>query len=89
VTFTPEKCLGADYKPTSAVTDRRGNCSPPGDDPHYPGLHPGIYRVTISKIVGGRELLPARYNTATELGKEVAIDLPRAKKQFIFQLTSQ
>jgi hypothetical protein len=89
VTFEPEAFMGPAYTASSGVTDKAGNCAPAGDDPTYRGVHPGLYRVTISKKVNGVEVLPARYNTATELGKEVANDLPRANRQFIFRLTSQ
>ena len=45
VTFEPEAFMGPAYKPTGAVTDKAGTCLPPGDNPQFQGLHPGLYRV--------------------------------------------
>ena len=41
----------------------------PGVDP--PGVACGLYRVEISKLVDGKETIPAIYNTETILGKDV------------------
>jgi len=41
----------------------------------YPGLYLGFYRVRVSKNKGGKELIPAKYNTETELGAEIADDI--------------
>jgi hypothetical protein len=39
------------------------------------GVHPGVYRLVVSKKdVSGNETLPAKYNTQTILGQEVAPD---------------
>ena len=91
VAFEPETFMGPAYKPTSAVTDAAGTCLPPGDDPKFPGLHVGLYRVRISKKVNGQETLPARYNASTELAREIAEDLPREKKMVlgVFRLSSE
>ena len=91
VTFEPEAFMGPAYKPTSAVTDKAGTCLPPGDDPQFKGLHPGLYRVRISKKVNGQETLPACYNTSTVLAREVAADLPRTKRMAlgVFRLSSE
>ena len=91
VIFEPEAFMGPAYKLTSATTDKAGTCLPPGDDPQFPGLHPGLYLVRISKKVNGQEIIPARYNTATELGREIAEDLPRMKQATagVFRLSSQ
>lgn len=70
VTFEPEECMGPAYHASTAVTDQAGQCFPPGDDPTYPGLSPGLYRIRVSKLVDGRETVPARYNAQTELGVE-------------------
>jgi hypothetical protein len=41
-------------------------------------VQPGVYRIEISKKgQSGKELVPARYNTASELGVEVANDTLR------------
>jgi hypothetical protein len=44
-------------------------------DEKFPGVYLGLYRVKVSKQVGGRETIPARYNSQTELGCEVATDI--------------
>ena len=48
-------------------------------NPDEAGVHLGFYRVEISKKgADGKELIPARYNTESELGIEVARDDPPA-----------
>ena len=39
-------------------------------------IRPGFYRVRISKVVDGKETVPAKYNTETILGHEEADDIP-------------
>ena len=68
VTFEPESCMGSDYHTCSGTTGRSGRCFVRGDDPAFPGLYSGLYRIRVSKLVGGRETLPERYNSKTELG---------------------
>jgi hypothetical protein len=87
VTYEPEEFLGADFKSASGKTDARGQVAPAGADPKFPGLYPGVYRVKISKEVGGKEIVPKQYNSETELGKEIAPDGPRGT--ILFQLKSR
>jgi hypothetical protein len=89
VIYEPEKFMGTDDPPAKDVTDKEGRCSPKSSDPKFAGLHPGLYLVRVSKIVGGAETLPERYNTRTELGREVAPDLPRAEKELRLELKSR
>ena len=77
VTFDPEEFLGEDIVyPASGVT--RAGLAPMSVaaenlvHPNARGVAPGLYLVRISKVVDGKETIPARYNTATELGVEVA-----------------
>jgi len=73
VTFEPEKFLGDNLKPCEGTTDASGAVAlSDGGDP--PGCPPGFYLVRISKQEGGKELIPAKYNTQTILGKEIALD---------------
>ncbi len=58
-----------------------------GADLKFPGLYPGVYRVKISKQLGGKEIVPKRYNGESELGKEIAPDGPRGT--IVFQLKSR
>ena len=65
MTFEPESFLGDEIKPASAVTSMYGDAMPmiaPEDrpDPKLPGgVHLGLYKVRISKIVNGNETIPA------------------------------
>jgi hypothetical protein len=74
VTFVPEKFLGKHVKPATGKTDRHGiammsiQTTGPRDPP---GVAPGWYRVEITKA---DENIPAKYNTATIFGQEVAND---------------
>jgi hypothetical protein len=72
VDFIPEEFLAAVIKPARAVTGATGSGPVLPVDGGIPGIAPGIYRVTISRKIGDREMLPAKYNTATELGFEVS-----------------
>lgn len=82
VTFIPESFLGDDIKTASGVTTRHGAVSPtiPKENrptPEAPsGLQFGLYRVQISKLKNGKETIPAKYNTETILGQQVATDDP-------------
>jgi hypothetical protein len=74
VKFIPEKFMGDNYPTCTGKTDGNGKADivrPPveGGD-NRPGIPPGFYRVEITK---GSEI-PAKYNTSTTLGQEVAVD---------------
>ena len=76
VKFVPEAFLGPGLSPGAGTTDKGGMAmivqpSRGGDDPAF-GVSPGFYRVEITK---GSEI-PAKYNTDTVLGVEVASDAP-------------
>jgi len=80
ITFEPDVFMGDSIQQafgTSSITggtkaripkDKRPSPNSP------PGVQPGIYLVRISKIVNGKEIIPAKYNTNTVLGKEVSSD---------------
>jgi len=89
VTYEPEKFMGPAYQAASGVTDSAGFADIKGQDPKYPGLYLGFYRVRISKVQGGRESLPSHYNTETILAREVAPDLPRERRLLRFDLQSR
>jgi hypothetical protein len=87
VTLTPERFLGPDIKPATGVTDGNGRALLQATGQSLPGVHCGLYRVTVSKKnAAGRELLPARYNDATVLGQEVA---PGMRGSIQLRLTSK
>ncbi|TWT87221.1 EF hand [Pseudobythopirellula maris] len=80
VTFDPEAFLGDEILVAKGKTNRRGlgsasiprDMRPTEDSP--PGLAYGLYKVRISKIVNGQEMIPSRYNEETILGQQVSID---------------
>jgi hypothetical protein len=77
VRLVPEKFLGGSLKTAAGTTNEQGiampSASAEADSP--PGVSPGFYRVEITTAAGGVPL-PARFNTATRLGIEVATDSP-------------
>lgn len=89
VTFEPEKFLGAGFDTCRGVTDELGRASPTGSNAQFPGVYVGAYRVRISKQVNGKETLPARYNTESILGYEVADDIPEVQSLIEFHLKSR
>lgn len=88
VTFEPEKFLGGGFDTCRGVTNELGRASPTGSNAQFPGVYVGAYRVRISKQVGGKEILPARYNTESTLGYEVADDIPEVQSLIEFRLKS-
>jgi hypothetical protein len=82
VVFEPEAFLGDEIKIATGKTNEFGDAAPSVardelPDPTLPGgVHFGLYNVRISKQSNGREMIPARYNTQTELGQEVSYDDP-------------
>lgn len=76
VVFEPAAFLGEGFKECRGTTGSDGRAYLTGADAKFPGVYVGAYNVRITKPVKGKESVPARYNTATELGCEVADDLP-------------
>lgn len=78
VKFVPEEFLGEAAAPAEGVTDEQGICMPTVGDEHKPapnvgGMRAGFYRIQITRENKGKEMVPAKYNTKTELGQEVAL----------------
>ncbi len=74
VKFVPEKFMGDNYPTCTGKTDGNGKADitmPPTEGDNRPGMPPGFYRVEITKA---GDNIPAKYNTATTLGQEVAVD---------------
>jgi hypothetical protein len=94
VTFEPESFLGDEIKPAVGDTafGGSGGASIPKDQrptpTSPPGMHLGAYRVKISKQVNGVETVPAKYNTETTLGQEVAGDAPSIIQGVVYKMTS-
>ena len=86
VKFVPEKFLGENLQTATGKTDQngmamlsipvRGPCDPPG-------VAPGVYRVEITK---SGEKIPAKYNTETIFGQEVALDAKGIQEGINFDL---
>ena len=74
VVLEPAEFLGIPDVSFTAVTDAKGAAHFTGTDRRYPGVYLGLYRVRVSKQDHGKELIPAKYNTNTELAHEVASD---------------
>lgn len=91
VTLEPESFLGPAYQQTySGVTDKNGIAAVKGPLEKFPGIYFGLYRVRISKKVDGKEIIPEKYNEKTILGKEMARDAARERREFLrFDLSSQ
>ena len=96
ITFEPDEFLEGIVEAAVGVTDLGGNTRtkvpkekrPTPDTP--PGMQAGVYKVRVSKIVGGKETIPAKYNTETILGQEVSMDdWAISNRRVIFQLKSR
>ncbi len=77
VTFLPDPVFNDVLEAASGVTDESGFVSVSIAGSSFPGMRPGFYRVEVSKKIGGREQIPARYNTQSELGEEVGPNASR------------
>lgn len=96
VTFEPESFLGSEIKSADGVTVITGGGSatipkdqrPDATSP--PGMQLGLYKVKISKLVNGKEMIPARYNESTILGQECASDVSDIlNNRVAYELTSK
>lgn len=85
VTLVPEEFLGSGLERAVGRTDEMGAAfvSVPTTGPDdVTGVPPGFYRVEITK---GSEI-PAKYNTATTLGQEIAQDAAKIQEGFEYDL---
>ncbi len=93
VTFLPEEFLGSDIQKAIGNTAKSGSAGMSIEHPPTPGMRgvqPGLYRVEISKMVDGKETIPAKYNTQTTLGVEVAQDSATISQgTAVFELKSE
>ncbi len=90
VTYEPESFLGSSYHSHQGKTDVTGIAQLDPELPDFPGsIYVGLYRVRISKKVDGKETIPARYNTETELGREIATDIRDSRGNLMFRLKSK
>jgi hypothetical protein len=79
VVFEPEKFLGDQLKPATGNSDASGMAFPAAlyEGSDAKGIAPGFYRVKITK---SGENIPAKYNTETILGQEVARDAENIRR---------
>ncbi len=91
ILLDPEPFMGNSISPASGKTNAAGSASLAIDpeDRFKKGVNPGLYKVRITKEVGGKETIPAKYNKDTELGVEVAQDNLDIQNDLRFQLKSQ
>ena len=73
VVFEPEAFLGGNVKACQGTTNQQGRASMkiPDSEDNYPGGAPGLY---VIKITSSNAQIPAKYNTQSVLGAEVADD---------------
>ncbi|MCH2113301.1 MAG: hypothetical protein MK171_00085 [Pirellulales bacterium] len=71
VIFEPEKFLGDSVRSCVGTTSKRGRAGlrMPDASHKIPGASPGFYRI---KITSPHVEIPAKYNTQTVLGREIA-----------------
>lgn len=74
VTLTPEPFLGEAFSECTGETDSTGVAYLSGHDQEFPGIYLGMYQISVSKVVKGKEMIPARYNSKTTLGYESCDD---------------
>jgi hypothetical protein len=89
VTYDPEPFLGPSYHAHQGQTASNGAAVLNPECKGYPGVYVGLYRVRVSKVVGGEEIIPKRYNVETVLGREAAACVPPPYCDGIFDLKSK
>ena len=95
ISFEPESFLGEKIQAGTGTTKPGGTAfvSVPREnrpDPGSPaGMYFGFYTVRICKIENGAERIPARYNSKTTLGQEIALDDPNMRRGIEFRLKSR
>ena len=78
VTADPETFLGPQFKPATGKTDKTGRAKLKVSG--KPGAYFALYKVRVSKMVDGKETIPARYNTNTTLGMDFTPGAPQMQK---------
>lgn len=85
VTFVPEKFLGESGKEAQGTTDAQGRFALQSTGSSLPGARLGIYLIRVEKKnASGAESVPAKYNSATQLGAEIGTDI---RSNFTLNLT--
>jgi hypothetical protein len=68
VRMVPEACMGGVIQAAEGVSDAAGFVSPGIQGGRRPGVHYGLYRLELTGKGAGGKPLPARFNTASQLG---------------------
>jgi len=90
VTLVPDPVMGDGFPLVHGRTDAAGVAEPRCDGMPVAGLFCGLYRVEVRREVNGKESLPGRYNSRTELGWEIPPGvLRRGEKIWAIRLTSK
>jgi hypothetical protein len=90
VALVPEPFLEGVVKPARGITDGNGYCELSAEGFNYDGVQIGFYRVSISMQDGsGQELIPAKYNTETDIGIEVSNAADELEGGIIWELYSR
>jgi hypothetical protein len=97
VVFEPEEFLGNEIQAAECKTDMFGGGGAtipkekrPDPERTPPGMQLGLYTVKISKVIDGKETIPANYNQNSVLGQEVAPDVSAvATNQVVYALTTK
>ncbi len=75
VTLVPEKFMGETVKTATGTTDSTG-LGHLSMSEQEPGTNVGYFRIEVSKKQGGQEIVPAKYNSQTQLGGFIAPGSP-------------
>jgi len=93
VTLVPESFLASALNPASGVTALGGDAVLTVEEVQakgFSGVYCGLYRIQVSKRnAAGVETLPAKYNTETTLGQEVAPDVRDLERGVTLDLSSR
>lgn len=91
VSLAPESFMGAAYTASSGTTAGTGDVVISADAVRqrgYAGVHPGIYRVTVTPAGAAKPATHAKAG-ATELGLEVAPDIPELERAQPLPMTAR
>jgi hypothetical protein len=86
----PEAFFGESRRTVCGRTDQHGVVDFLVEGQDQLGVPQGLYRIEVSKPdAAGRETLPARYNTHSQLGQEIAFDRREIEGALRLELSSK
>lgn len=89
VTLEPESFLGPEITAGTAITDESGVAYMVSEEAKakgFPeGMRLGFYKVKVSKLNGGEESVPAKYNESTTLGRAISPNDRLSSYQFMLK----